>query len=131
MIATRPSGPHRPILIVDDDLDHRHTCRELLEEHGYTVQEAGDGKKALARLVDPAEAQPCLVLLDLSMPLMDGWQLLAIMKSYLRLHSIPVVLISAQEPLLDPLEHGTIAAYLPKPHNADELLALAAKFCAC
>ena len=122
------SPASRPILIVDDDLDHRFACRDLLIDNGYVVQEAGDGKKALARLVDPAEQPPCLILLDLSMPLMDGWQLLAIMKSYLRLQSIPVVLISAQEPLLDPVQHGTIAAYLRKPADADELLALAAKF---
>jgi CheY-like chemotaxis protein len=127
--STPPSSrARRPILIVDDDIDHRLACRELLEDNGYVVQEAGDGKKALARLVDPAQVEPCMVLLDLSMPLMDGWQLLAIMKSYLRLHEIPVVLISAQEPLLDPVQHGTIAAYLRKPHDMDDLLALAAKF---
>jgi CheY-like chemotaxis protein len=125
-----PSRASRPILIVDDDLDHRFVCRELLEDNGYTVQEAGDGKKALARLVDPAAVLPSMIFLDLSMPLMDGWQLLAIMKSYLRLHTIPVVLISAQEPLLDPVQHGTIAAYVRKPANADDLLALAAKFTA-
>jgi CheY-like chemotaxis protein len=125
------SSASRPILLVDDDLDHRYACRELLEEHGYTVQEAGDGKKALARLLDPVEVAPCLVLLDLSMPLMDGWQLLAIMKSYLPLHAIPVVLISAQEPLLDPVLHGAIAAHVRKPADPDELLALAAKFTAC
>src|SRR4030095_9197902 len=70
MGTTRQWVKTKPILVVDDDIDHRIACRELLEEHGFSVQEVGDGKKALARLVDPAEAQPGLVLLDLSMPLM-------------------------------------------------------------
>ncbi len=126
-IVTRQPGS-APILIVDDDIDHRIACREFLETHGYAVQEAGDGRKALARLVDGNEAQPCLLLLDLSMPLMDGWQLLAIMKSYLRLHSIPVILISAEEPRLDPVQHGAIAAYLRKPCDCEDLLALVRKF---
>ena len=128
MPAMHEPRPSAPILLVDDDLDHRHACRELLEEHGYTVEEVGDGKKALARLGDPEAATPFLVMLDLSMPLMDGWQLLAIMKSYLRLHVIPVVLVSGQEPGLDPVQHGTIAEYVRKPCSADQLLALAAKY---
>jgi CheY-like chemotaxis protein len=115
------------ILIVEDDLDNRWTCRELLEEHGYTVEEAGDGKKALKRLTDPSLDRPTLILLDLSMPLMDGWQMLAIMKSYEGLQRIPVILCSANEPSLDPVHHGTIAAHLRKPYPAAELLGLVTK----
>jgi CheY-like chemotaxis protein len=119
------SGP--TILIVEDDLDNRWSCRELLEEHGYTVEEAGDGKKALKRLTDPSLDRPSLILLDLSMPLMDGWQMLAIMKGYEGLQELPVILCSANEPSLDPVRHGTIAAYLRKPYPAAELLALVTK----
>ncbi|HEY0711763.1 MAG TPA: response regulator [Polyangia bacterium] len=116
------------IFIVDDDLDHTAICRELLEARGYLVEEVGDGRKALARLLDPDREQPALILLDLSMPLMDGWQFLAIMKSYIRLHLVPVVLISAEEPRLEPERHGTIAAQLRKPYDAEQLLAIASRY---
>jgi CheY-like chemotaxis protein len=115
------------ILIVDDDLDNRWSYRELLEDCGYSVEEAGDGRKALKRLTDPSLEPPRLILLDLSMPLMDGWQMLAIMKGYESLKEIPVILCSANEPGLDPVCHGTIAAYLRKPCPASELLALVTK----
>jgi two-component system NtrC family response regulator len=116
------------ILVVDDDPGHRMECRELLEDAGYAVTEAGDGRKALTALMDPTHPQPLVILLDLSMPLMDGWEFLAIMKSYVHLHGIPVILISACEPTLDPVTHGTLAAYLPKPYDPADLVALVHKF---
>ncbi|HEY0708462.1 MAG TPA: response regulator [Polyangia bacterium] len=125
---TQPASGGPLILIVDDDLDHRMACRDLLEENGYVVQERGDGQKALARLLDTSEAKPALVLLDLSMPLMDGWQLLTVMKRHARLHQIPVVLISADEPKLDPEKHAPVSAYLRKPINSHRLLALTATY---
>jgi CheY-like chemotaxis protein len=117
-----------PILIVDDEVEHRLNCRELLEDEGYAVEEAGDGERALARLIDRTRPQPAVVLLDLSMPIMDGWELLAIMKSYTRLRSIPVVLVSAHEPRLNPVRHGAISAYLHKPYSAADLLRVVAQF---
>jgi CheY-like chemotaxis protein len=115
-----------PVLIVDDDDDHRAGIREVLEDEGYSVVEAADGRQALDYVTDPHKPQPVLILLDLSMPVMTGWELLAIIKSYTRLASIPVILISGQEPMLDPRKHGTIVDFLRKPYNVDTLMRLVA-----
>jgi CheY-like chemotaxis protein len=117
----------KPVLVVDDDAEHRRVCREWLEDEGYTVVQAADGKEALDYVIDRRNILPCLIVLDLSMPLVTGWEFLAITKSYVRLASIPVVLISAHEPKLDPLRHGTITAFLRKPYDGMHLLALVAK----
>ena len=118
-------------MVVDDDPELRWMCRQLLEAEGHAVVEAPDGREALLYLMNQEQAQPCLILLDLSMPVMDGWEFLAIIKSYVRLHEVPVVLISALEPSLDPIRHGTIAAYLRKPCDPKEVVKLAARYAAC
>ena len=117
----------KPVLVVDDDAEHRRVCREWLEDEGYTVVQAADGKEALDYVIDRRNILPCLIVLDLSMPLVTGWEFLAITKGYVRLASIPVVLISGHEPNLDPVRHGTIAAFLRKPYDGTQLLALVAK----
>jgi CheY-like chemotaxis protein len=130
MTSTHQGDSGRPILLVDDDLDHRYMCRELFEQEGYVVDEVGDGKKALARLTDPARVPPCLILLDLSMPLMDGWALLETLQHHGALRTIPVVLISGEDPGPEAIEKGPVAAYLRKPYEVRELLALAARLTA-
>src|SRR3989442_9814042 len=106
-----------PVLIVDDDDEHRPELRAALEEEGYAVIEAADGKAALDYLLDRRSVHPCLILLDLSMPVMTGWELLAIIKSYVRLAQIPVVVISGCDPLFDSQRHGTIEAFFRKPYD--------------
>jgi CheY-like chemotaxis protein len=110
------------VLIVDDDENHRLALSEALTEQGYRVEQAANGKEALERLVHRNLEMPAVVLLDLSMPVMTGWELMAILRSYVRLASFPVVLISGHEPQLDPVEHGTIAAFLRKPYDLATLL---------
>ena len=61
------------IVIVEDDEDVRETLREFLEDHGFRVATAADGVAALALL---REVQACFILLDLVMPVMDGWTFL-------------------------------------------------------
>jgi CheY-like chemotaxis protein len=60
----------KPILVVDDDSSIRHTLSEILEMEGYAVETASDGAEALAKV---ERARPALVLLDMRMPVMDGW----------------------------------------------------------
>ena len=92
---------------------------------GCVAIEVPDGYKALDFLLDPDRPTPALIVLDLSMPVMDGWEFLAIMNSYLRLRAVPVVLISASDhPQLDPLRHGTVAAHFRKPYDIGELSAV-------
>jgi CheY-like chemotaxis protein len=115
------------VLVVDDDEEHCAAIRELIEDEGLAVIQAQDGKEALEFLLDRSNPQPCLIILDLSMPVMTGWELLAILRCYVRFADIPVVLISGHDPMLDPVKHGVIVAFLRKPYDRDELLALVAK----
>jgi CheY-like chemotaxis protein len=122
-------APARPVLIIDDDRDHRTAMRELLEDNGYKAVEAANGRQALDFLTGPPTLQPCLLVLDLNMPVMSGTELLAIVKSYLRLATIPVVLVSAHEPpAFDSITRAAVVASLRKPYRTDDLLALVERF---
>jgi CheY-like chemotaxis protein len=81
------------ILVIDDDPDHVALVTQLLELAGHFVEQAANGKQALDRLArDPL---PSLILLDLSMPVMSGWELLAILRNDARLAHIPILVMSA------------------------------------
>ena len=125
-MTEEPSGESVPsselVLVVDDDTDQRHAVRDVLEDGGYAVLEAVDGRQALDVLVDPRRATPCLMLLDLSMPRMTGWELLAILKNYVRLVRIPVVVMTGGDVHLEPLRHGSVDGILRKPFGGDQLL---------
>ncbi|MCL7926467.1 MAG: GAF domain-containing protein [marine benthic group bacterium] len=81
-----------PILLVEDDSDARERVRRVLERDGWKVEEAGNGREALALLPD---LQPQLVVLDLMMPEMDGFELAARMKADARWRALPVLVLSA------------------------------------
>lgn len=105
------------ILIVDDVEDNRYTLGMLLDLEGYSqVVHACDGAEALARL--DAEAFD-LVLLDVMMPKLDGYQVLERLKADGRLHRLPVVMISALQELDSVVRCIELGAedYLPKPFN--------------
>jgi CheY-like chemotaxis protein len=80
------------VLVVDDDQDIRESLQMLLEDEGYRVRTAADGAEALATMA--AEA-PCFVILDLMMPVMDGWEVAGHMREMERLASIPVCVVTA------------------------------------
>src|SRR5919206_1695644 len=84
------------VLVVEDDFAIRETLRELLEDEGYRVAWAANGKEALARLHERA---PRVILLDLMMPVMDGWEFRVAQQRDPALASIPVVVISADHGL--------------------------------
>jgi CheY-like chemotaxis protein len=83
------------ILIVDDETDFRTAMREVLEGEGCTVLEAADGKAALVILQDTA--LPHLILLDLRMPVMNGWDFYAQLQKEPVFAAIPVAILSAVE----------------------------------
>lgn len=117
---------HSPILIVDDDDDARGLLRDTLEAAGYLVLDAADGQDALDLLVTERSVEPSLIILDLQMPNMTGWDFLSILKKYRRLARIPVIIISALEPRTHFGTAADVAAWLRKPTDAKELLALVA-----
>ena len=96
--------------------------RQILVEAGHEVREAGNGKEALEVL--DAGWRPDLILLDLLMPVMNGWQLRAAQRERPDLRDIPVVLISGSPPRIQPIEAKAlqVAASLRKPVRADVLV---------
>lgn len=115
----------RRVMIVDDDEEIRETLAELLSEEGYDVVEAEDGAVALDRLRDGAH--PSVILLDLMMPNMDGWQFHREIKRDPALSSIPIVVMTAAGP------RGTnltdVKEVLHKPFSLDVVLEVVARFC--
>jgi CheY-like chemotaxis protein len=104
------------ILVVDDEKDVQGYLRLVLEEAGYTVECAGDGQEALQKT---AVFRPDLVVLDLMMPVMDGWEVLRWLRS--GGSPPPVVILSALAERRRALREGA-AACLSKPFHRRELL---------
>ena len=108
-------------LVVEDDADYRKILCETLEGAGYRVESAMHGVAALACL--HAGTKPALILLDLMMPVMDGWSFMAELKQDSALAAIPVIVTTGGG---DRVLHSApvSAAYLNKPINRERLLAM-------
>jgi CheY-like chemotaxis protein len=121
MAQAHSQAPH--VLVVDDDTDIRRTIADILESEGYSVALAANGRDALDRI---EEHEPALILLDLQMPVMTGWEVL----SHLRAHSIriPVVFMTAGFRAQTEAERHQAEGHLRKPFEMDELLDLVARF---
>ena len=107
------------ILVVDDDAAIRQSLREVLADEGYDVVVAADGRQALA-LMSP---RPALLLIDLMMPELDGWELFDELQRTAPLAGIPVCVLSAIASHAPP----KASAVLQKPIDLDELLATVAR----
>jgi two-component system, cell cycle response regulator DivK len=110
----------KKILIAEDNAVNRELLRELLEMRGYTVMEACDGEEAL-RMIE--QTQPDLVLLDIGMPVLDGFGVMRKIRENPRFASLPVVAVTAyamqgdREKILNAKFDG----YLSKPVNSRSL----------
>ena len=122
-----PERPAAPVLVVEDNAEVRQALVALLEAEGYHVAEAVDGVSAL-RLLRTGAVQPCLIVLDLMMPRMSGWDFRMEQSSDLRLAGIPVVVVSA-DPLASQAERMGAAAVLSKPADAEQFLELIGRHC--
>lgn len=114
----------RKVLIVEDDSAIREFLAALLREEGFQVLTAREGQAAIDTLKH--EPASLVVLLDLLMP-HDGYNILAWLKEARRLDHHQVVVMSASVPPQEGerlLSNGTVAAFLPKPFDMDEMLAL-------
>jgi two-component system chemotaxis response regulator CheY len=107
------------VLLVEDDLDLRDVLQDILEDEGYDVIPATDGHQALEYLRASRNGNdgPALLILDLMMPLVNGWQVLEAIHDDPSLQ-VPVIVVSASGL---PQPEG-VAAYLHKPFNLFELL---------
>lgn len=118
-------SPGRTVLLVDDDEDVRSVLRELLELEGYSVVEAQHGEHALQLL---AECLPCVLILDMMMPVMDGWRFLEEVRARPELADrLSVVVVSASRTLPS---GSPVRASLTKPFPPEVLLKALGPLCA-
>jgi CheY-like chemotaxis protein len=126
-VEVSPLPPTRgPILVVDDDLDVRVLLADLLRGEGYDVATASDGAEALDYL-RAATTLPCLILLDLVMPNVDGWQFIEDRRNDPRLAPIPVVLISGHVAARETARSLGLASYVEKPFGVASLREMLAR----
>ena len=109
----------RRVLVVDDDRTIRGFVADVLADEGYEVKTAGDGSEALAV---SREWRPDLIVLDLMMPVMDGWTFRARQRQEDELASVPVVVTSAATTLRINRRALEPCVVLPKPFELDALL---------
>lgn len=109
----------RPILLVEDDEVDVITVRRALKDINVTndLDEAGNGEKALEHLRDPQTRTPCVILLDLKMPRMDGLEFLEIIKADDGLRRIPVIVLTSSADEKDRITsfNHSVAGYMVKP----------------
>jgi CheY-like chemotaxis protein len=115
-----------PVLVVEDDPAVRDSIAAMLSAAGYQVVSVGDGQAALDFIIG-SPVTPSVVLLDLKMPVMNGLKLLAIMRSYYRVKTIPVVALTANTEVTE-VERRLFDAWLNKPFTSSVLLTTLARF---
>lgn len=114
------NGTQFKVLVVEDDVDAREALRVLLELKGCDALTAANGREALTRLRRAAE-RPRLVILDLRMPVMDGWALRAAMLEDATLADIPVIVLSGEADIATEAKALQAVAYLEKPLDVRRL----------
>jgi two-component system, chemotaxis family, chemotaxis protein CheY len=113
------------ILVVDDDSDILEALSEILEGEGYRVERARNGQEALEKLDGE---RPALILLDLMMPVMDGWEFAARLRQRDGDRDIPVVVLSADRQVGPKAKELQAAGYLAKPFELADLLSVVNRF---
>jgi CheY-like chemotaxis protein len=119
------SVSHCPVLIVEDDEDLREMMAQLLTLEGYQTATVANGREALDYLQE--SERPQLILLDLMMPVMDGWEFRRQQRADPELAPVPVIVLSA----LDQARASNLEAdaFLKKPLDFDHLLTLVRNYC--
>jgi CheY-like chemotaxis protein len=118
-----------PILVVDDDPDIREALQDVLEYEGYSVLLAANGAEALTVLA--SSAPPSLILLDLMMPVMDGFKFRAKQLEDPRFASVPVVIVSAGGEIMKHAKQLGAAGYIEKPMSRGAILDVVSRRCSC
>jgi len=119
------SVAHCPVLIVEDDADLREMMAQLLSLEGFHTAAVANGREALEYL--QRSESPEVILLDLMMPVMDGWEFVKHQQADPILSHVPVIVLSA----LDQSRTASVdaAAFLKKPLDFDRLLELVRSYC--
>nr|WP_242593275.1 response regulator [Corallococcus exiguus] len=109
------------VLVVDDDPDILEALSEILEAEGFEIRRARNGKEALERLEpDP----PHLILLDLMMPVMDGWEFAQRMRQKPAFAGIPIIVLSADRNVGSKAKDIGAMGHLAKPFELNDLLSM-------
>src|SRR5438552_6420666 len=111
----RRSRTETTVLVVEDDPGTRATLAELLEDHGYRAAAAANGQEALEYL--RTHSPPAVILLDLVMPVMDGWRFRAEQQRDPTLAAIPVVLLTGAHEAQAHADALHAVSYLEKPFD--------------
>jgi CheY-like chemotaxis protein len=117
------------VLIVEDDSEIVATLADVLEDEGYEVRCAANGRAALNLLKSLPSPLPCVILLDLMMPVMNGAEFRREQIDDPAFAAIPVVLLTAEPSATRVGRELNVAATLRKPPNLEELLALVRTYC--
>jgi chemosensory pili system protein ChpA (sensor histidine kinase/response regulator) len=124
------AAPHIPlVMVVDDSITVRRVTQRLLQREGFRVVLAADGLQALERLQDEL---PSVVLSDIEMPRMDGFDLVRNIRGDARLAKLPIVMITSRiaEKHREHAKELGVDHYLGKPYAEDELISLVRHYCA-
>jgi len=113
-------APPKKILIVDDEPQLALAVKIRLQAHGYEVTLAADGRQALEAV---AHSRPDCILLDVLMPVMDGYSCLRQLNASLGRGVIPVIILTSRDRMKDLFELEGIADYIIKPFDHEDLLA--------
>lgn len=124
-----PTCPIR-ILVVEDDDDMSDTLCELLDDCGYEAFAAHNGQDALDQLRAGTAAPPSIILLDLTMPVLDGRGFRRAQLQEPTLRDIPVIVLTAQPDVAAVCEELKITGFLRKPVRLDPLLSLIRRYAA-
>ena len=130
MISKLPrNGDRATILIVEDDSSTREALREILGDAGYSVLSAENGMRAFESIAATG-ATPALILLDLAMPVMDGFAFLSQIPEHAQLASVPIIVMSSdpRAPQLRAERLNNVTEVLLKPINVSRMMELVRKY---
>lgn len=116
------------VLVIDDDADLRESIGVMLSAAGHSFSTANDGAEGLEHLRVPGR-RPCVVVLDLMMPRMSGFELRSAMKADPALATIPVIVVTGAGPLADRRSAELDAEILRKPFEVSVLLEAVTRHC--
>ena len=127
MSASDAPGAPRRVLLVEDNEDNRIIYRMILEHHGYEVMEAHDGQAGIDMARTTA---PDLILMDISLPVMDGWEATRVLKAEAPTSVIPIVALTAHALRTDEAKAAEIGfdAFIRKPAEPKLVLEIVQQF---
>lgn len=121
-------GGNAWVLLVEDDLEIRETLESLIALEGYSIKSAPNGKEALSVLAGSSD-NPSLILLDIMMPVMNGYEFREQQLQNPKIADIPTAVISADGNIIEKSARLKVTEFLKKPMDLSALFALLERFC--